>query len=123
LHPQNSQPSGSPHKGKTTPKPPQRQAGEIPRAGRAKNDEWPLPPSIFFPVLVIDKTDRLAKSYHFAPQWFATMLQSRAGCCFCDLPVGKVYTPMELVAVMAASVRVITCCAAMVNTSSIFIWQ
>jgi hypothetical protein len=30
LHPQNSQPSGSPHKRKTTPKPPRRQAGENP---------------------------------------------------------------------------------------------
>jgi hypothetical protein len=55
LHPQNSQPFGSPHKGKTTPKPPQRQVGEFPRTGMTNNDKWPLPPSIFFPVLVVDK--------------------------------------------------------------------
>jgi len=55
LHPQNSQPSGSPHKGKTTPKPPQRQAGEFQRASMTKNVEWTLPPSIFFSVLVVDK--------------------------------------------------------------------
>jgi hypothetical protein len=65
LHPQNSQPFGSPHKGKTTPKPPRRQAGEFPRTGMTKNDEWSLPSSIFFAVFVVDKNrSRLKVIFH-----------------------------------------------------------
>jgi hypothetical protein len=56
----------------------------------------------------------------------ATVCNNVALMCwvlFCDLSVGKLYTPMELVAVMAMRIRVITCFTATVNISSVFAWQ
>jgi hypothetical protein len=64
---QNSQPSGSPHKPKTTSNHPQRQASERP-------DFWVFP-SIFFPVTLSEGQTSVVKPHGVNPKSFTKVLR------------------------------------------------
>ena len=80
LHSQNSQPSGSPHKGKTTSNTPHRQAVGNP----AHHAERSLPPSLFFPVSIIDKNKSRLKVILRCTAIVCNNVTIICGCCFCN---------------------------------------